>query len=266
MATKSNIFYHPFENSSFGVFLSGELAAGGFMLDDIDLYHQPVQDPLIATIFFIIRFMIIILGLYLHIKILALIKKENGLVRDVARLFAFVNMLLWPFWLLFTTSTDFIHPLNHVVGQWYCTLGWLVIYLFWTTTAFHSFIVSLMRYFCVVHQRRVEIFGKEKLKKLFFILSLTIPVLVVVWAGIEGSELDHMSFLNKCNAKHHKVFLIETSTLNVLKRNFCEFDTYSYSGFLRRISCIAKTTVMLIMGSNLSEAIIYFRIFVYING
>ena len=269
MTTWSIKFYHPFEKSSFGMLLKhqshGENVSGAF-LSDIELYHQPVPDPSIAIFFVFLRLMLIILGLYVHFRLLALIKEETGLVHDVAKLYAYVNMFLWPFWFLFTTSTDFVHPLNQVIGQWYCRLGWILIYLSWTTTAFHSFIVSTMRYFCIVHQKSVEVFGKDRFKKLFFIISWTIPVLVVIWAGIEGSELDHMSFINKCYNKHHIAFLIDTSSLNVFKRNFCEFDTYVYSGYLRRISCIAKTTVMVIMGFNFSEAIVYCRIFIHIHG
>ena len=262
-------FHYPFKKSSFGVLLKqhshGENLSGAF-LSDIELYHQPVPDPTIAIFFAFLRLLLIIIGLYVHFRLLVLIKEENGLVHDVARLYVYVNMFFWPFWFLFTTSTDLIHPLNQVIGQWYCTLGWFILYLSWTTTAFHSFIVSIMRYFCIVHQKRVELFGIERFKKLFFIFSFTIPVFVVIWAGIEGSEFSHISNINKCNNKHHMAFLIDTSSLNVFKRNFCEFDTYSYSGYLRRISCIAKTTVTVIMGFNFSEAIVYYRIFVYITG
>ena len=57
--------------------------------------------------------------------------KHNYLVKDVTKLFTVTQMIFWPFWLMLTTSTDFVHPLKDVVGKWFCTFTWFFFYLGW---------------------------------------------------------------------------------------------------------------------------------------
>ena len=175
MLPKSQHLYHPFKDSYFGIFLKDHTSpenTTGFVVDNIDLYYQPVQDPVIGIIFFFLKLSLVIIGEFINIKVLIMMKKENGIVKDVAKLFTVTQMIVWPFNLLFITSTDFIYPLNEVIGQWYCTFGWFFYYLCFTIMAFHSFIVALMRYFFIVHEEKVEAYGKQKVKKMFLIINL----------------------------------------------------------------------------------------------
>ena len=267
--------YHPFTDSSFGILLKNQsfpASITGFQVTDVDLYYQPLQDPVIAIVFFVLRLFIVIAGEFVHVKVFILMKKENGIAKDVTKLFTITQMIYWPFWLLFSTSTDFVHPLNVVVGQWYCFSGWFIFWYCWTTISFHSFLVALMRYFFIVHDKKVEAYGKDSAKKWFFLLSIIIPTVLTIWGILENAELDATSFINKCYGKHHKKFLLETSTLHTIKRNFCEFETFEGDGpfgkifaTLKRITCITKTIFFLVMGFNFTEAIVYYKIFRHIN-
>ena len=277
--SKHQYFYHPFENTSFGFRISDnsfwDLNENvNNVFDDISLYYQPVQNPVVGIFFCLIRFPLVILGISLNLKVLDLIKKESGVANDVTKLTSIVQMILWPFWFLFTTSTDFLHPLNEILGNWYCNLGWFMIYFCWNITSLNSLIIAMMRYCFIVHSERFAMGdNKRKAKRFFLIISVLIPMIMVVWSGIEGSELDMMSFINKCYGKHHKTFLIETSTLDVMKRNFCAFDSYDTAGGLlnqllaifRRISCIGRTVVLILIALNFTEAIIYYATFSHIN-
>ena len=276
---KDQYFYHPFENTSFGVEISDNYLwvpdyNGTNIIDEISLYYQPVQNPVVGIFFFLIRLPLVILGISLNLKVLDLIKKESGVANDVTKLTSTVQMILWPFWFLFTTSTDFMHPLNEIFGNWYCDLGWFMIYFCWNITSLNSLIIAMMRYCFIVHSDKFSMGdNKRKAKRFFLIISVIIPLIMVVWSGLEGSELDMMSFINKCYGKHHKTFLIETSTVDVMKRNFCAFDSYGtaegISGqlwtMLRRISCIGRTLVLILIALNFTEAIIYYATFSHIN-
>ena len=265
--------YNKFENSYFGFLISPvseKYDHGGLTVENIDLYYQPTQDPMIGVIFFALRLPLVISGLIINMKVLRLMKQEKGLVMDVTSFFAIVQMMFWPSWWLFTTSTDFIHPLNIVLGEWFCHLGSFFIHLGMYIISFHSLVVAMMRYFFIIHQDKVDKHGREKVKRIFFWLSFIIPLVIVTIQEIEKNELDMFSFINKCYGKHHEVFLIETSTRDVFKRNFCEFESYelgnsmSYvlNGF-RRASCIIRTTTLLLTSFNISEAIIYFVLFAH---
>ena len=277
--SKNPYFYHPFENTSFGVQISGNSfwdfnENGTNIIDEISLYYQPVQNPVVGAFFFLIRLPLVILGIYFNLKVLNLIKRESGVANDVTKLTSIVQIILWPFWFLFTTSTDFLHPLNEILGSWYCKLGWFMIYFCWNITSLNSLIIALMRYCFIVHSDKfAQGDNKTQAKRFFLIISVLIPFIMVVWSGIEGSELDMMSFINKCNGKHYKTFLIETSTVDVMKRNFCAFDNYNTTGgffgevlaIFRRISCIGRTLVLILIALNLTEAIIYYATFSHIN-
>ena len=279
MILTTNHFYHPFMDSFLGIFISDQdrqvQNVTSSILEKINLYHQPMPDPFYASIFFLVMAIEVIVGCYLHKKVLVLLKKENGILKNVTKTFVFAQMIFWPLTVFMITITNFIHPLQDVFGQWFCLTAWLFLYFPMNLVASHSFSVAMMRYFFIVHSTKVSILGKETTKKLFHLLSILLPLFVtfgLIRKATDGSELDTMSFINKCYGKHHKTFLIETSTLNVFKKNFCEMNTYDdmkvsaqIVALLKQFICVASTTTMLIMGSNLTEGIIYLRLFAYMS-
>ena len=275
MTSTRQYLYKRFEEESFLFLLSSnssKIEHNVFNITDIDLYYHPVQTITIGSTFFLLRMPLVIAGEYVNLKVLRMLKDENGLVKEVTTLFTSIQMIYWPFWYLFTTSTDFIHPLNEIIGEWFCDIGAFLIHLSWMFLAFHSLIVAMMRYYFIVYEDKVKCHGKPKLKKIFFLFSCLVPLFLAIWDLIESNELDVFSFINKCYGNHHKVFLIETSTLDVFKRNFCEFESYdlgsqigSILDSLRRVSCVAKTTLLLLMSFNITEGIIYLALFIHIH-
>ena len=144
--------YHPFTDSYFGIFLKDLVDQDkviGLVIEDINLYYQPVQIPLLAAIFLIIKLFLLVVSEYLLYKIYRLAKKENGLVKDVTIVFVYAQVIFWPVWIFFVGSTDFIHPLNDVIGQWYCETGSFLFYFPIMVITSHSFITVLMRYFFI---------------------------------------------------------------------------------------------------------------------
>ena len=265
--------YHPFPNSILAFSSPTDSSpSNDFILDEIDLYYQPLPSPLTGTLFFAVRCTIVAIGEFVHVKVYKMIQKENSLVNQVATFYICTEMVYVPFWLIFTTFTDFIHPLNIVIGQWFCTMGWFIIYYCATSLAIHSFIVAVMRYFFIFHKDRAETLGKEKVKRIFLFLNAFIPLVMVLWTGIESPDTEVFSFLNKCYGKDHKRFLTDLNPGDVFKRSFCMLETDDEPGLLgeiwamiRRISCMATKVVYMVMGFNLSEAIMYYMILTHLN-
>ena len=274
MPLKSENLYHPFLNTSVGLFFDDHITksdAIGAMIDDINLYYQPTQNPLIAVLFILLKSVILIAGGYLHLKVYKLMAKEKGILKRVTQLFVCANSALWYFLTFFSGITDFIHPMNQVAGQWFCDICEFVFYFLGNIMTFHSLVAAMMRYVFIVHREGVNKFGREKAKRLFFYLSFLLPLLVSFWEVVNGTELDAMSFINKCNGKHHKVFLLESSTTNVAKRNFCGFEDYKIKdiwsqlvALIRRFSCVANKIIMIIMGLNVVEGVLYWKIWTHI--
>ena len=277
LPTRNNLF-HPFLNASLG-FLNytntrlREKEKLSDVLEQIDLYYQPVSHPITSSILLIFYISLFFIGEYLHLKVLLVLKKDNGILKTVSRIFALAQMVMWPVIFILITATSLVHPLASVTGEWFCTATWFLVYYLQFVISSHSLIAASMRYCFIVHTEKVEKYGTQKAKKLFLLLYICIPVFMTFWTANNGNETDLMSFFNKCYGKHHKVFLIDTSTLNVLGRSFCGVqDVLEDSSFyervvivLKKLSCIASTTSTLIMGSNLTEGIIYFQLFRYMN-
>ena len=266
--------YHPFLGSCVGIYIPDQFHkenSSGFVLQDVDLYYQPLKEPEIGIIICSIRLILILIGEFVHSRVLILIKKENGLVKEVTMICTITSMIVWPFWVIFTSGTDFVHPINEIIGKWFCSLSNLFMFYSFSIISFNSFIVAAMRYLFIVHKEKVEMFGKQKTKNIFLLLNVFVPAILVVLDVIENSELNPLSYINKCNGVDHKVFLADTSTLHIAKRNFCApaisvgTDSYGVLEMIKRTCCIVKLVVVLVMGLNFFEGIIYFRIFSHID-
>ena len=275
MKLRRENLYHLFNNCFLGIFPKNTASPGnvtGFVLEDTFLYHQPVLDPVVATIFSSIWVILLVVGSYLHLRVLISLKQENGILKEITYIFVPVQMILWPFMSFVIASTNFLHPLNALIGDWFCSLSQFILYFLKNIIAFHSFFAALMRYLFIVHSSKVKLYGNKKMKKLFLCLSVMIPLSITIWKINNGAELDGMTFINKCNGKHHEAFLAETSTINVFKKSFCEFEIYHKGDvygqmimILKQISCMANTFVMIFIGSNITEGIIYYRLFSHMN-
>ena len=275
MFSKPNYFFHPYETSFLSFHGTNVLSNDNHtfsMITEIDLYDQPVPDPFIAAAFSVIMTIQVPIGEYLHWKVFCSMKKENSIHKLISQIFIVFQMLLWPLTIFMITITNFLYPLNEIIDPWFCSLVQPINSFLILSTVSHSFITSLMRYVFIVHSEKVNRLGKESVKKMFLFLSIALPLLITIWKEIDGSELHFISYFNKCKAKHDRVFLIETSTTNVLKKSFCAMEPYDERNpisfifaILKQIFCAASTFTIVIIGSNFTEGIVYFKLFSFIT-
>ena len=274
MLQQENI-YHPFTESYISVFLKDSVDSDGVVgqvINDVNLYYQPVQVPLVAFIFLTIKLFLLAFAEFLQIKVFQLMKKENGVVKNITQVVVCTQLVFWPFWTFFASLTDFIHPINEIFGSWFCHGCTFIFRVLANIMSSHSLISALLRYVFIVHEDVTHKHGKKKVQNFFFFLSILMPLSMAVWEMVEGPDLDGMSFINKCHGKHHRVFLTDTSSLNVAKRNFCAFIDYKANGIWSKVlatvhqaSCITMNIFHLIVGLNILEGIVFFRIFTHIR-
>ena len=271
--TRDN-YYHPFTEEFLGAFSSNSSIKDDdwMILEDIDLYNQPIPSPVIAGVFAVVTIIILILGSHLHLEIHLRLRKDESILKGITKTFVFANSTLFPVLIILLNVTNFIHTLPPIVSIYICPVVRFTLYFTCNMVSFHSFLSATMRYYFIVHTEKVNIFGKEKVKSIFCVLSILIPFVVTIWKVIDGSEVDAMSFINKCYGRQHKVFLIETSTVNVFKKSFCEVEGYEelkgvnkIISLGKQIICAASTITMLAMGSNLTEGFIYYKLFSHMN-
>ena len=267
--------YHPYTRSFLGIVVKANSSPENISSDtieDINLYFQPLVHPIIAAMGFVLKLLLVVLGEFVRIKILTRIKNDDTILNDITRLYVRMQMVFHPFSVLFMSSNDFILPLSEVIGQWYCSLGWFAFDIGSKFIAFHSFSTALMRYVFIFDQNKVENYGKEKTKLIFYYLSVAIPLIISILNLVQSHEVGHLSFINKCYGTHHKAFLLDTSPFRSVQRRFWNPEDYESEGFLnlafaisRRISKICTTCVSLLATSNLTEAFLYYKIISYMN-
>ena len=271
MSLSKRHLYHPFTQSSLGFPLAENLHhenLTSLIMEDIDLYYQPLSHPAVATIQFLLRLIYIILGEFVQFKLLSMVKKEKSIVNEVTQFYCMASMAAYPVWLLYATATDFFYPLKEIIGNWFCVTGRIIIYLHLNVAMSHSFITALMRYVFIVHEQKVKAIGKTETKRMFLVLAISIPIVFVTWGLVENPELDTLLLLNKCYGIDNKVFLAEVSTG---KKLFCKMSTFGTNGHdpftnkMREYTCILKFVLSLVVGLNISEGIMYILMFSYIK-
>ena len=275
MELHSYHFYNPFKSPALWFFLNDHNNKYGndsmsFVLDDVDLYYQPLEPQWIAIFFFFVRLTIIVFGQFIGTKVVILMKRENGILSEVTILFMITQMVFHPILIFFELAVNLIHPVDEVMGPWVCYVAWLF-YSFSTGIVLnYSFIAAIMRYIFVVHEERVVQQGKEKVKRYFLYLSIAVVIIVIIMRIIDGTS--SLSFINKCYGRDHEVFLIETSSLAVLKRKFWESAEQQHQNLVDKLLDIAKRALkvldsiqFLVLGFNITEAIIYKMIFSHLD-
>ena len=188
------------------------------------------------------------------------------MLKDISRVFVYAQLVYWPFVFFLICLTNFLHPLNQLIGQWFCTFADISSRFLLMVVLCHSFLAALMRYIIIVHSKTVEVHGKEKVKKIFFCLSIFLPSLITILRSTAVSLRYGASFINKCNGLHHESFLVDTN------KDICEVEGYnevdSYMATIlwsRKLACIGTNIATLLFVSNVSEGIIYFRLFAHMN-
>ena len=270
MSINEHNLYHPFVNKSFGFLLDISSLHINNIVDEIDLYYQPLLDPLLAISFFFVKALVILIGEIIGMKFMKAMKKENGLLKDVTMLFVTWQMACHPILAFFDLINSLIYPAADVFGSWFCTLGWFVWGYGVRLALYNSFITAMMRYLFVIHEEKVAAYGKEKVKKIFWYISLLLPLFHILLKIADGSPT--LSFINKCYSYDNKVFLSESTTLNVLKNKFWKTETTTINEALDVVIAVMMKTIkliesaiFLIMGFNVSEFFIYVKIFSHLN-
>ena len=260
--------YNPYENDHISLpnYTSPDLVNSdlGETLSNVNLYYQPLPNPIFAGVNLSISCVILVIGEYINARVLQFVKRETGLVMDVLKMFLYVQMVYWPIATLFGASTEFVYPIGNMLGSWFCVAEFFWLVTGMTFILFHSFVVGLMRYIFVVHEDKVIDFGKERAKKIFFWIAILVPCVLTTWSYFNNRDTSSVASLNKCKGQHHKVFLLEHNYDSTAKRNFCYFESYdgqedSIIVTLKRISCTLYSILFFILGFNVAEGFLYWR-------
>ena len=269
MEMTSYHFYHSFKNSSLAILresLTDTENITGIVLKDIDLYYQPLESPLVSITFFVLKLISVLIGEGIGIKVLATIKKEKSLLTQITKVFVLCQMILFPILVVTDLTINLVYPVNEVIGNWFCAVSWFLWGFGMGIVLNNSFIAALMRYFFIIHETKVKGFGKNRVQSIFLVLTIAIPIFQFILQVVDGSP--RLSYIKKCYGLDREAFLVETSTLKVLKSKFLKLEKYETNGGIdfmyemgRSICKVLEATLFVMMGFNITEGFIYYKIF-----
>ena len=263
-------FYNPFKESALRFYSrNDDFQNYSYFntIDDIDLYQQPVEEPITAVTFFAVRCVLVILAEICNFRVLYIMKKDNSILTDITKLQACTIMTVIPIRLIFVTLTDFIHPLMDVSGKWVCVTYWFLESFAVQIVVSHSLAVALLRYIFIVHDKSVVGFGKEKLKALFWYLAIGVPFLTTLWVATDLQDVLPSNHINRCNGNDHKMFLMRSwSSLGLVATNFhiqnseTNSNVEKFIAILRKSSRVAHRIWRILLSLNFVEGFVYYKL------
>ena len=267
MQLKYPHFHKPFRNSFFVFHLINNTSPtnmNGYLIENIDLYSQPLENPAVAVTFCFLKLVSIFIGVLLGYKVLHMLKTDVKLLSDVTKLLIITQMTL-PLiaTVLFDLPVDLIYPANEIIGEWYCTLGWIINKFIVGIVLNNSFITAVIRYVFIVQEKTVDTYGKDKIKRFFLYLAILLPFFPMILEAVGGHP--RTSYINKCYGNGHRHFLADTNrswkteTTDVNDSIDFLFDTRKI------IFRIVEIMWFIILNSNITEAFVYYRIFSHMN-
>ena len=152
-----------------------------------EAYKDPPMSIWTLILDFLCSLVIGILGVIVNYKFIQKLQKEKqsrpegrkgNVIEPVMKLFCKVQIIYWPFYLLyFWLSLNGIIPSSFMSG-WSCILGgWAVIKLGRVIISWNSFFVALIRYTYIVHREKSNQWDFDRLGKWFRVASIGIPTI-----------------------------------------------------------------------------------------
>ena len=114
-------FYHPYYNSSLEFLSVHDLdqtnMSEGEIVDEIDLYYQPLEKPSIVISFFCIKILVICTGEVISTKLVTSLNKEKALSTDVTKFFIISQMILQPILIFLDLIINLIYPVKKICAS-----------------------------------------------------------------------------------------------------------------------------------------------------
>ena len=194
-------------------------------MSNINLYRQPLQNPIISYCLLPFQVGIAIVGILIQARILQMSKYEANVNTPMMETQAKIHMGFWPLFILLETLVDNVYPVAELTHPLFCHASRILLYICLYSFILYSFYAALLRYLFCIHTEKINEIGREKtirvLHGLFYLHALIWSILTIFTSG----QLDHLPLINGCLGYHTTIFLVEDSTFSMLKRHFCGLDS-----------------------------------------
>ena len=236
-----------------------------------EAYKDPPMSIWTLILDFLCSLVIGILGVIVNYKFIQKLQKEKqsrpegrkgNVIEPVMKLFCKVQIIYWPFYLLyFWLSLNGILPSSFMSG-WSCILGgWAVIKLGRVIISWNSFFVALIRYTYIVHRGKSNQWDFDRPGKWFGVSSLGVPIVYYTIDALTNGmwEYQHGDAFKDCIFLH----LGLNNTNNITIPNIYPYAwtvEYLPQSLILSIYCTVWVLKILIYG-NIADECFYLLIF-----
>ena len=222
-------------------------------------------------------FCFLVIGFILHSRIFKTAKREKDITWKLDATNSCFVMLHFFQYISMYIITYYIKDLYLYTGKWICYLSNFLTYYGGSYVQTHSLIIGLMKYCVIVHWKRSNVIGQERVQKLFFCLNILHPscmillhVLIVpdffqVWDGF--SHVDRClgdpknNWVPNSNSTQIK---LHTLCINIVRNppeNNLDYIIY----IIRSTACWLQVSWSYLVLWNILEIFVYAAIFRFMH-
>ena len=213
-----------------------------------------------------------LLGLNLHTKVIRVCRKEKHSSWTLDIIGSCVTMFYYGQMLIMRVITDIIDDLYLFTGEWFCYTYIAFHFYGLFHVSMHSMVIALFKYVNIVWQKKAAEIGNDTIKTVFNFISILSPAFVIIiflssrpdfFTAYRG-----MHVANSCLGKGDLNLTMSVNGSASKLHHLCDlskpieeisFETVLYVA--RRLLCWTNVVIFYLNLWNVTECIIYIRIF-----
>ena len=215
-----------------------------------------------------------VIGVFVNVKIIIVSRKDKGMTWKMDICNSIILIVHYLHIIVMHGVTLLIKDLHLYTGSWFCYVSKiLIIYGNAHVTGF-SFIVSILKCVMIVHWKQARHFGDERVKQIFFWITLIYPVyMLAMFHVVKLNFLEVYNTISQANRCLGESDMFPDQNPEVAERNLhhmCELEmppdlvSIEFVVYIVRTSiCWIHVTLAYSNFYNITEAFIYYRIFYF---
>ena len=230
--------------------------------DTVDIAMKFLSGGIVVTIY--------IIGFYLHTRLIKFTKKD----KDMCWMMTIINSLFilghFAHTIIMYALTYLLDNLHTYTGSWFCYTSKTLSLIGNAHLGCHSLVIAVMKYVMIVLHSKVQIIGKDRMKRIFVAINIIYPVFVlVIFIMINPNFLyllDSISQANRCLGKSD-LFSAQNKTA-IKIHHFCQFsqphNSWTFQNVfdqIKSVICWIHLGIIYLNLWNILEAFVYFSIF-----
>ena len=212
-----------------------------------------------------IKFLAFVLGFYINTRIIYIcVKEKDNKTRHLHMIYSISSSILYAFDIPFFVISNAVPNLSRYTGEWPCHIASFITIFSMYIIFMNSFWVASMKYFFILYWDKALKFGHAKVQQIFIIIALALPFSFTL-ATVFTKDFDAYKGLKSCYGIENS----ESPPADAAKEYFfCKLTMVDSPNQMEYISyvfiqaiCISKNILTLPITTNLTEAILYYKIF-----